>query len=151
MKAATSSEILQAGAAHGVAAAAVLMADDAYLLPSRAWITTVFAPAWARTKLLLGTTEYRVDSNDCDDYARLCAGYAQLLNNRTLREYGGSEASLAFGEFWYASATLGSHAINAFLYRDDAKRIQFGFFEPQTGEILALSPAEVGSCYLLRL
>ena len=79
-------------------------------------------------------------------------GYAQILNNETVRSKGLPEASMAFGEFWFNSDSIGSHAINAFLYKDTATGpVLVGFFEPQNGQILTLTKNEIHSCSLLRL
>jgi hypothetical protein len=152
----TASEIVQAVVAAGVNPNTLLFADDSYLLPADDWVFGVFAEAWAETKRVLGIAVYEVDVNDCDDYARMCAGYAQMLNNRTIRVSRTSgpvmpSAALAFGEFWYVSPQ-GPHAINAFLYREvQGGPVLLGAIEPQTGARVNLTRREVESCTLFRL
>jgi hypothetical protein len=153
----TASEIVQAAVTQGINPNALLFADDGYLLPSDDWVFSTFAQAWEETKRVLGIAVYESDINDCDDYARMCAGYAQLLNNRTIKtsRTSGSltmpSAALAFGEFWYASPQ-GPHAINAFLFRHvQGGPTLLGAIEPQTGARVLLTPKEVESCTLFRL
>ena len=147
----TNGEIINVLGRFGISANAVLFADESYILPEQWWVQTTFAQAWLTTMSILNTGTYRPLTNDCDDFARLCAAYAQLLNNATILKLGITDASLAFGEFWFQSAT-GPHAINAYLYPTGVhKEIGIGFIEPQTGQTLNLTPDEISSCSLLRL
>jgi len=147
----TTGEIVNALGRFGVNANAIMFADETYILPEEWWVKTTFAQAWELTKAILHTNDYRPLTNDCDDFARLCAAYAQLLNNATILKLGIADASLAFGEFWYESAE-GPHAINAYIYPvGTGKEVGIGFIEPQNGQTLDLTPNEIRSCSLLRL
>lgn len=131
---------------------AIIFADERYALPSRDWVIATFGEAWRQTKAVLGISLYATDRNDCDDFARMCAGYAQLLHNKTVAERGLANTGLAFGEFWYTDRAIGPHAINGFLYKEaDGGPVLCGHFEPQTSEFKVLSPGEVRTCSLFRL
>lgn len=131
----------------------IVFADETYTITSLVWVRDVFAPAWAESMLLLGVRDWRADSQDCDDFARFCAGYAQLVNNSTLRKMEKPPAvSLAFGEFWYQQDAGGGHAINVFFHTDPTSgQLVPAFFEPQNATVVRLSSREIASCSFLRL
>lgn len=147
-------KITEAATDKGINPNALLFADSSYLLPSDQWVRETFSAAWEETKRVLGIAVYEPDMNDCDDYARMCAGYAQLLNNRTIRESKSPvmpRAALAFGEFWYVSPQ-GAHAINAYFYQKvQGGDIFLGTFEPQTGKPVELTRQQIYTCSLFRL
>lgn len=143
--------LVEAAAIVGVSSNGIIFADEAYYLPSYRWVTDTFSPAWMEAVRLLGVKDWRVDTNDCDDFARFCAGYAQLLNNKTVADQAMPSAALAFGEFWYAPENGGGHAINVFFFGDAAGVIGLAFFEPQTGQVVMLTEHEKRSCTFLRL
>lgn len=122
-------------------------ADDSYVLPSHDWINHEFRGAWLEFKTSLG--EWQDNENDCDDFARGAAFFAQLLHHNTPLHR--ARTALAFGEFWYRPRTGGGHAVNFYLYRDLKGAIQIGFFEPQNGNEVALTATEIGSCTAWRL
>lgn len=124
------------------------VADEAYMLPALDWVTGEFSDAWLAFRASLGT--WSEDDNDCDDFARGCAFFAQLLHHNTPQHE--LKTALAFGEFWYDRDIGGGHAINVFLYRDATSDVgvQIGFFEPQTGEAITLSQKELESCIAWR-
>lgn len=147
----STAKVVETATDYGIKANALLFADDLYALPSNSWVIDTFSEAWAKTKLILGIAAYEVDMNDCDDYARMCAGYAQVLNNQTIKALGLQRAALAFGEFWYTSPQ-GAHAINAYLYREDQNSpVMIGTFEPQTGKPVELTRQQFYTCSLFRL
>lgn len=145
-------KITEAATDKGINPNALLFADSSYLLPSNRWVLDIFSAAWDATKRVLDIVAYEPDMNDCDDYARMCAGYAQLLNNRTLRENKAlPRSALAFGEFWYMSP-MGAHAINAYFYQEEVGGdILLGTFEPQTGKPVELTRQQIYTCSLFRL
>lgn len=153
-----SHELVRAAVACGISANALLFSDETYLLPSFPWVESTFSEAWLQTMQVLGISQYQADANDCDDFARMCAGYAQLLNNRTIQESRQPgkgpvkpAAGLAFGEFWFTPAQ-GPHAVNAFFHTlHQGGTLEIGFMEPQNGRILRPSKTEIQSCMLFRL
>lgn len=128
-----------------------LLPDDNYACPSEHWVTKVFPSAFRKFKASIAqgvSLEWGVDIFDCDDFARLAASYAELLHRATKTRL---EASLAFGEFWFFSETLGGgHAINIAVVAGQDQGPKLIFFEPQDCSILNLSQSEVESCYAVR-
>lgn len=120
-----------------------IFADPNYAVPSLAWVENTLAPAFYSFKAQLQTSTYAPVENDCDDYARGAAFYAQYLHHNTKNKL--ANTALCFGEYWYTTGTGTGHAINIFLYRDQAKRIKIGFFEPQTCKIVTLLPFELAT------
>jgi hypothetical protein len=136
--------IRQLTAAAGIDPAALRLADSLDALPALEWIRDVFAPAWRQHRdQVLGFPE--AEAADCDDYARACADFAALLHRKTS---GHPRAGLAFGQFWFTRHTGTAHAINVAICRDPAGALHLVFFEPQTAELVALTPEEVSSCDL---
>jgi hypothetical protein len=121
------------------------VADDVYLLPSLNWVETDFTSAWFTFASALGL--WTEEENDCDDFARGAAFFAQVLNHNTPRK---PHAALAFGEFWYQRDSGTAHAINFFVYRA-AGKLKIGFYEPQGHIRVNLSNAEVHSCRAWKL
>lgn len=100
---------------------------------------------WFRSKLFdLGVTRWNA-KHDCDDFANLYADLLQLRFYLAQWEAGPipDAEALAVARYWYRpNAGLGGHAINAI-----ATQRGLVFVEPQTGEVLKLSPNEVASRY----
>lgn len=120
-----------------------LTPDREYMHPTKGWILGDFANALRVLLSELEQTTYRIQSNDCDDFARLAAWFAQMLHNRTAPT---SEAALAFGEFYYVQdISRKGHAINCAIVMDDGKPSLI-FFEPQSQEQVYLSEREIGTC-----
>lgn len=154
----TSKELSDVAKACGIKnmEAIALIADSAYALPSYNWVEDQFSTAWKRLREFMAIDEYKDEMNDCDDFARMCAAFAQSLHSRTLKSskaLNRRACALAFGEFWYFDSSLhGYHAINAFLYRDEMNGIvRLGYYEPQTATITALPNADVWSCTMFRI
>jgi len=145
--------LVEAAGAKRIGPNVIVFADETYTIPTLRWVQDVFAPAWAESMLLLGIRDWRADSQDCDDFARFCAGYAQLLTNSTLMKTEKPPAvSLAFGEFWYQPEAGGGHAINVFFHVEPDKGLLVpAFFEPQNATVVHLTPREIASCSFLRL
>lgn len=120
-----------------------LISDDSYALPSPSWVACTFARAWMWFLDHMRAGGYVEEAHDCDDFARLCAAYAQLCHRNTKRASGG----LLFGEFWYHGAD-GGHALNVFI--DPKSDPPLRFFEPQTGKIVRLSRDEIETCFHCR-
>lgn len=154
----SASAVLGVCTQHGINPNAVIFSDEQVALPRFDWVAQVFGPAWTETKRRLQIERYTSESNDCDDYARMCAGYAQMLHNLTLTELREAkkpapQTGLAFGEFWYTPPS-GAHAINAFIHLavpDVQDIFTLSFLEPQTSQIVRLTRHEIKSCSLFRL
>lgn len=125
-----------------------LIADAKYVLPAKSWIEVEFSRALERFYDALKVAYWLDESNDCDDFARGAAYFAQLLHART-RRYPGT--ALAFGEFWYLQKSGGGHAINFFLYKDPDGALQVGYYEPQTRQVVELDPDETRYCLGFRI
>lgn len=122
-------------------------ADAEYALPTLGWIKGDFSSAFNSFKFQLGNSQWHSESNDCDDFARFAAFFAQYLHHNTTRKL--ANTGLCFGEFWYVTTAGTGHAINVFLYRENEK-VKLGFFEPQTGAVVNLTKQEIESCSFYR-
>jgi hypothetical protein len=124
-----------------------IFADVAYALPSEQWLGQGFANALLKFFTELKTAKYSAEGNDCDDFARGAAWFAQLLHRRTPHN---ARTALAFGEFWYRKDSGLMHAINIALVRDPDSTYKPIFFEPQLYVVTLLSDREIQSCDTLR-
>ena len=123
----------------------LVMADDRYVLPARDWFVGTFAHSLRQ--LMDGLNfRYLEGAQDCDDFARFAAAYAQLLLGNTMDRPAG--AGLAVAEFWFQSRA-GGHAIVAALVHD-LEGFGLVFMEPQDGSEVTLSAGEVESCSYMR-
>jgi hypothetical protein len=120
--------------------------DNSYLLPALNWVAGGFTESWFEFKNAIGA--YSAEDNDCDDFARGAAFLAQVLHHNTPDR--AKHVGLAFGEFCYISNTIGSHAINMFVCREDGA-LKIGFYEPQTCSVVELTPDEIGTCFFYRI
>jgi hypothetical protein len=121
----------------------VIMADATYGKPTVAWVREHFWPWFQRQRFNLGLLKWE-RTNDCDNFARAFAQYASDCHALTPGLQG---EGLAVGEFYYIGTThvQGPHAI-AVAITDEGKV----YFEPQTGQRIALSPTEELSCFFVR-
>ena len=143
----TESDIKRILLADGVAVghAGDSFVDFYYLRPTLRWIIGPFAYALSEFQKVLETAKYHPESNDCDNYARLAAAFAQTLHNRTER-YGQMDSALAFGEFFYTHRDGGRHVCNVAIVDDD-KPI---YFEPNGCRVVELTADEKRSCTSVR-
>lgn len=121
----------------------VVCADDSYAVPTLRWLQGAFwdsflAERWAKG---LKTWERR---NDCDNFARAFAQHAQDCHAIST---GRDDEGLAVGEFFYTRRTGDGHAIVVAFVDDDHRRV---FIEPQNGQVIDLTPAEIASCSFVR-
>jgi hypothetical protein len=123
-----------------------VVSDVEYNLPSKEWVLNEFSKSLSSCLNFLGADTYKLENNDCDDFARLAACLAQILHHRTSPEI---KTGLAIGEFWYRFDTGGGHAINFIIYLDTTPKIMF--YEPQTQKEVFLSETEKQSCSFWRL
>lgn len=112
-----------------------LLYDASYACPAMRWLTKDFYP-WFKAKLAEQGLSYD-RRHDCDNFARKFCVYAQ--DAHALTQGGPQDEGLAVGEFLYVSAKVGPHAIVvAFV-----ENMEMIFIEPQTGEVLNLTPEEI--------
>jgi hypothetical protein len=71
----------------GIGLGVITMLDTEYSLPAEQWITGKFAKAFT-TVLTKLEFNYRPESRDCDDFARLAGAYVQLLHSRNTSNVG---------------------------------------------------------------
>lgn len=119
--------------------------DANYAHPTRAWFHGPFAHYVVEKHKEIGKSVWRVDSNDCDDFANRAKQWAQDSNDETNPKGG---KALAVGSFFYLiGGQKGSgHAIvAAIVYEDHVPELIF--IEPQNGRPLALSKEEIRSCF----
>jgi hypothetical protein len=140
----TATELRHAGLAAGIFAP-TFTAATRYAQPTLPWLTGPFRDYFRQQLFDLRLDRWRVRW-ECRDFARAFAHYAQLAHALTP---GGDAASdcLAVGELWYHprnDAAVG-HAINAAVVAD-----ALIFLEPQTGQCVNLTSAELSSAYFLR-
>lgn len=126
-------------------------ADARYAIPLMSWVHQDFTAQWGRFLEALGP--WTTEENDCDDFARFCAGFASLIYHNTPNKE--KDAGFALGEFWYLKDNGGAHAICAGLARlDGTTNVVVYFFEPQPGAdrrpigVVQLSQKEIESCML---
>lgn len=117
-----------------------LLYDASYARPSTRWLTRELYP-WFKARLSeQGLANTR--RHDCDNFARKFCVAAQDAHALTA---GNDAEGLAVGEFLYHSAKLGPHAVVVAIIEDN----EIAFLEPQTGELLNLTPSEISSCFAL--
>lgn len=118
--------------------------DRMYVVPTLDWIETDFSEDLRKLQESMGVLGYEQEVNDCDDFARMSAAFANARNRATS---GHPKASLTVGEFWYTKDSGGAHAINVFVCDSDLK---IAFYEPQTRRVITITDAEKESCYYVR-
>lgn len=124
--------------------AMTILADASYALPTRAWLRLVFWPWFKEQREGLGLANW-TRTNDCDNFARAYAQAAADCHALT-RNPSDAPEGLAVGEWYYIQEkTHGAHAIVAAYTETGLCHI-----EPQTGEFIILTPAEVQSCFFVR-
>lgn len=121
-----------------------MVADGNYSICTQDWFCGAFARALRTLLFQMQSTVWRSESNDCDDFTRIGATFAQMLHNR-----GGKhpDTSLAVGEFWYVS-TEGPHAILAAIVKKDGYKLFF--LDPQDQRPKLLTYDEIASCSAYR-
>ncbi len=122
------------------------IADRSYALPSKRWVVgDYFEALWAfQHALMVG--KWKEEENDCDDFARMAAAFAQLLHHRTIDK--DKATALAIGELWFQQAPGVGHAINIAVcgrHPDDVF-----VFEPQTCKRIDLTEEQKDHIYMIR-
>lgn len=125
------------------------MSDLKYAIPSEEWVEKKFPIYFNNFLKDLQFGNWMDESNDCDDFAKMAASFARLLNHNTPKKE--KETSIAFGEFYYKKdysldPKYPNHAINFALVRTKLNTIKIIFFEPQEMRVIKLSEKEIRSC-----
>ena len=133
--------------AAGVASLSWHIADRNYALPTVNFLRGAFASALWSFQNFFAVMSWTEEANDCDDFARLAAAFAQILHYLTP---GRPECSaLAVGEFWFQKDNGGGgHAINVACCGLEASDVVF--YEPQTRTVLHLTDTEKASATMVR-
>lgn len=140
----------------GVAADQVTFGDDVYVLPGREWLRTELVSAFRSLLKAVEAVTYAPGRNDCEDFERGAAWFAQVLHNRTpVEDASMQEAALAFGIFDFVREADGqAHAINCAVVFEGGD-FKLVFFEPQFAArgldpMITLSEGEMGNCREVR-
>jgi len=113
----------------------VYIGDNQYNLPKLSWILNDFYSFYREELIKLGVYDWN-EKFDCEDFARQFKTLAQICHLKS----GGNADGLAVGEFSYLRYDGVKHAANFVL----TEKGPF-FIEPQSGQILKLSPNEIDS------
>ena len=133
--------------AAGVYTTGWSLADRAYVMPTRQWMLGPFADALRRLQFEFGVNKWTAEDNDCDDFSRLAAAFAQVLHVNTPGHP--PATALALGELWYVQdGGKGGHAIVFACCGTDPQDVLF--FEPQDGTEKTLSETERQNVTLVR-
>lgn len=118
----------------------VMLGDEAYAEVNSAWLRAWY-PAFRQELFRMGVVKWE-ERFDCNRFAEIYTGLAQVnFFRQTFHRRTGAKA-LALGQFWYVRDKGGPHAIvQALTERGPV------FIDPQTGEEMNLSPNERKSAY----
>jgi len=119
------------------------IADRKYAMATRGFVMGVFSGALWTFQAFFKVLNWTEEANDCDDFARLAATFAQILHFLTPDRP--PATALAVGEFWYCTDEGSGHAINLAICGDEVVA-----YEPQKRYDVQLSDAEKDSGMLIR-
>lgn len=122
------------------------LADRAYAMPSHQWLLGPFAASLGTLQFEFRVKQWSAEDNDCDDFARLAASFAQVLHVNTPDHP--PATALAVGELWYVLDDGGAHAINIAICGPNISDVVF--FDPQTRDVKTLSSKELTSATMIR-
>lgn len=121
--------------------------DRRYALPTKGFIEGAFSKALWSFQSFFAILRWTEEANDCDDFARIAAGFAQILHFLTPGRP--PATALAVGELWYVKDNGENHAINIALCGPTPADVIC--YEPQTRQIVTLSETEKGRTHTLRV
>ena len=121
-------------------------ADRRYALPTRGFIEGAFSSALWSFQKFFSILNWSEEAMDCDDFARIAAGFAQILHCLTPGRP--PATALAVGEIWYVRDSGEGHAINVALCGGGPDDVVC--FEPQTRKVVELSVTEKARVTLIR-
>lgn len=130
-------------AAAGYEAPNWSVADRCYAMPTRGFVMGAFSSALWSFKSFFQVLNWTEEANDCDDFARLAATFAQILHFLTPDRP--PATALALGEFWFVRDDGTGHAINLALCGEEVVA-----YEPQTRNEVTLSADEKRRGMLVR-
>jgi len=141
-----STQIIAQLTSAGIVSAGWSVADSQYALPTMQWVTGPFSDALRKLQYEFKVNRWTREDNDCDDFARLSAAFAQVLHSNTPDHPEGT--ALAIGEIWYVQDTGGAHAINFAVCGPEHTDVIF--YEPQRCATVLLSEQERARTILIR-
>jgi hypothetical protein len=133
---------------QGISSAITFLPYDSYALPTEQWVFGGFARGLQLEQARLGVRDYVEGKNVCNHFARHAADYAAQCH--LITRYGPDKCSLAFGEFWLPNDAAACHAVNVFVIRQN-EGLHLRFFEPQTCQLVGLTPDQISSCVFCRI
>ncbi len=143
----TGAQIAEQLQAAGVVSLSWHIADRDYALPTVNFLRRAFASALWSFQNFFAVLSWTEEANDCDDFARISAGFAQILHYLTPGRP--AQSALAVGEFWYQKDNFGGgHAINVACCGLEPSDVVF--YEPQTRTVVHLSDTEKANATMVR-
>lgn len=136
-------------AVAGYAPAAVnrfSIVDRLYAMPTRNFIEGAFSWALKSFQAFFRVLNWSEEANDCDDFARLAAAFAQILHYLTPGRP--PATALAVGELWYVQDSGDGHAINIAVCGMEPTDVVC--YEPQTRKVVTLTATERGNIMAVR-
>lgn len=112
--------------------------DRLYAMPTRTFLLGAFSGALLSFQTFFKVLKWTEEANDCDDFARLAAGFAQVLHYLTPGRP--TATALAVGELWYVQDSGGGHAINIAVCGHGPDDVVC--YEPQTRKEVRLTDNE---------
>jgi len=149
MKLLSNFELQTTLALAGVAPAspyATSIADRTYALPTLNFLGGAFSTALWSFQQFFEVLRWTPEANDCDDFARIAAGFAQMLHYLTPNRP--PATALAVGELWYVKDSGEGHAINVALCGPSPDGVVF--YEPQTRQLVKLTDTELARVTIVR-
>jgi len=119
------------------------IADRKYAMATRGFILGAFSAALWTFQAFFKLLNWTEEANDCDDFARIGAGFAQILHFLTPGRP--PATALAVGEFWYRTDKGSGHAIDLAICGDEVVA-----YEPQKRQEVQLSATEKSNGMLVR-
>lgn len=120
--------------------------DRRYAMPTRNFIEGAFSSALWSFQGFFAVLRWHEEANDCDDFARIAAGFAQILHFLTPDRP--PATALAVGELWYVKDDGSGHAINIAVCGPAVSDVVT--YEPQTRQLVSLTEAERGRITMMR-
>lgn len=134
----TQQELRNAIEAAGYGANNWSLADRRYAMPTRGFISGAFSAALWSFQSFFNILNWVEEAMDCDDFARIAAGFAQILHFLTPNRP--PQSALAVGELWYQRDSGEGHAINLCVCGLNPEDVVA--YEPQTRQIVTLNEGE---------
>lgn len=134
----TTPEVVEMLQSNGVSCSFTLT-DKTYIAPEADWVKSQFSSKFTKFLFDYNINHWTQESNDCDDISRAAATYASILYGNSKNRIKGH--GFLFGEYHYAKAGAGGHAINVAIVKD-GEEYRLMFYEPQVKYEVTLSESE---------